>query len=283
MLAYDPAQKGEKMIEIRAMDEDFLLPRCLHHGPIEAAAPAASTPEEADLPPHPWSDEAIRDLVARRANRFVLCDAGVGWPAEFMREMIRRHGTCALLAWEAGKVVGFVRFYPMTVARLAIQRWKEGEGPEPILDPRLACKPEEDEGTLWVHCVMTSRPYTGATREVALASGGGEYSRAAEEAGGRKGVGLALAETLVPWAREHGWRRIIKVAHPDLDWFYGIWGGGGKEFWQKAGFEVVGTIHARPKWADGDTADTLLLRAQAAEKGMTQEEIWTFYRVAYEL
>lgn len=35
------------MIEIKPMDEDFLLPRCLHHGPIEVAAAAGS--EEGDL------------------------------------------------------------------------------------------------------------------------------------------------------------------------------------------------------------------------------------------
>lgn len=197
--------------------------------------------------------------------------------------MIQRYGTCALLAWEGRKVVGFVRFYPMTVARLPAQRWKEGEGPEPNIDPRLACEPEEDEGTLWVHCVMTSRPYTGAKKDVPPTSGGDRIYRTAEEAGGRRGVGLKLAKALIPWAREHGWKRIIKVAHPDLDWFYGIWGGGGKEFWEKAGFEVVGTIHASPKWADDDPADTTILRAQAAEKGMTEEAIWTCYRMAYEL
>jgi GNAT superfamily N-acetyltransferase len=265
------------MVEIRPMGEDCILPRCLHAGPIGATVIRVSEPADVALAPHPWSDETIRDLVAERPD-FGLCDAGEGFPAEFMREMIQRYGTCALLAWEGGKVVGFVRFYPMEIARMVDER-RAGRA-EPILDPTLACDPEHDHATLWVHCVMTSRPYTGGTTEVGSTSGGDRIFRAAEEAGARKGVGLRLAKALVPWAREHGWKRIIKIAPCDLDFFYGIWGGGGKTFWEKAGFRAVGTIYRPQEWSEEDMAT---LRAQTADKGMTEEDAWTFHRMAYEL
>ena len=265
-----------RMVEIKPMDEEFILPRCLHAGPIDTAAGEASESVESDVPQHPWSDETMRDLVARHPD-FGLCDAGGGWAREFMREMIRRYGTCALLAWEEGKVVGFIRFYAMEIARMVDER-RAGRA-EPILDPTLACEPQDDAATLWVHCVMTSRPYTGTTVEVGPTSGGDAIFRTAEQAGARKGIGLRLARALIPWAREHGWKRVIKVAPCDLDFFYGIWGGGGKAFWEKVGFKVIGTIHRPQEWSGADMAT---LRAQMADRGMTEDEVWTFYRMAYE-
>jgi len=151
------------MVEVKPMDEEFMLPRCLHAGPIDAAAGEAFESGESDVPQHPWSDEMMRGLVARHPD-FGLCDTGGGWAREFMRETIRRYGTCALPAWEEGKVVGFIRFYPMEIARMVDER-RAGRA-EPILDPTLACEPEDDAATLWAHCVMTSRPYTGTTAEV---------------------------------------------------------------------------------------------------------------------
>ena len=45
-----------------------------------------------------------------------------GWrgdPAkEFMREMIQRYGSCAMLAWREGKIVGQLRFYPRHIMSL---------------------------------------------------------------------------------------------------------------------------------------------------------------------
>lgn len=265
------------MIEIRPMDEDYILPRCLHAGPIDAMATQASEGAAVDLPPHPWSDETIQALAAEHGGG--ITHGGEPASREFMREMIQRYSTCALLAWRGRTVVGFVRFYPMKIARLVAEaRAKKVEG---ILDCTLACPPEQDEGTLWVQCVMTSRPYTG-WREPVLPSGKPHtWSATAEQAGARKGLGVRLARAVVPWARDHGWKRVIKLAHCDLDFFYGQWGGGGKAFWEKAGFRAVGTICRPEEWADED--DMTVLRAQAAENGMSEEEVWTYYRMSCEL
>ena len=181
-----------------------------------------------------------------------------------MREMIRRYGTCALLAWQQQKVVGHIRFYPMKVARLLAA----GETDvSPILNCTLACGPDQDEGTLWVLCVMTCAPYTDSAE--------------AAQVGARKGIGLQLARALVAWAREHGWQRIVKVAHCDLDWFYGILGGGGKAFWEKAGFKVAGSFYKRA-WQFKDE-DKAAVDAQMARSGMTERDMWTWYRMQYDL
>jgi len=254
------------MIDIRPMDEGYIHVICQHDGPIDTSTftPAWEQPDAA-LPPHPWGDATIARLAGDHGAMLTH-----GWcksPAamEFMREMIRRYGTCALLAWNGKMVVGHIRFYPMAVARLVVHS-AESEL-VPVLDPTCACEPERDTGALWVQCVMTCPSYQDA--------------KGAALAGARKGVGLGLARALVAWARVHGWRRIVTVAHCDLDWFYGVQGGGGRAFWEKAGFRVAGSFRKRAFALNGDAR--ALVDAQMASAGMREEDIWTWYRMVYDL
>ena len=252
------------MIEIKPMDESYILVDCLHHGPVDPSSSPRRVENEwqdaPDLPPHPWSDETIAQLAKEYKG---ISHGWAGDPGrEFMREMILRYGTCAILVWEGQKGIGHLRVYPMSVSRLLKQT-----DPSPVLDSTLACKLEEDEGTLWVQCVMTCPPY--------------EDSEGATQAGARKGIGLKLVRALIPWAKEQGWKRIVKVAHCDLDWFYGIQGGGGKGFWEKAGFKIVGTFYKQAWEFDGNHKS--VVQAQMTEKGMTEEDIWTWYLMAYDL
>ena len=108
-----------------------------------------------------------------------------------------------------------------------------------------------------------------------------EDAEGAAAAGARKGVGVRLAGALVTWAREHRWRRIVKVAHCDLDWFYGIQGGGGRAFWEKAGFCVASSFRKRAFALTGDAR--ALVDAQMASAGIREEDIWTWYRMVYDL
>jgi GNAT superfamily N-acetyltransferase len=190
-----------------------------------------------------------------------------------MIEMIRRYGTCAILAWEGQKVVGHLRFYPMEIARLFVP-------PEDDRSPKVltwAGDPEEDEGTLWVQCVMTARPYIGPEPDGVT----GRNWPAMTEAGARRGIGLKLVLGLVDWAQAHGWRRVVKVAHADIDCFYGQLGGGGKAFWEKAGFHVARAYYDRPAhWAPEFVA---LAESQGREKGMTPQQVWTWYRMVQTL
>jgi GNAT superfamily N-acetyltransferase len=243
------------------MDENYLHLTCLHGRAADTARfepPADPLPGE--HPPLPWSDEMLREVIASYREHRI----GHPRPAPFMGEMIRRYGTCAILAWEGQHVTGHIRFYPMEVARLLAP----GEpDPSPVLDCRFACEPAADEGTLWVQCVTTSRPYTDAA--------------GARETGARQGIGRKLAEALVAWARERGWARVVKVAHCDLDWFYGIQGGGGKAFWLKSGFHVADTLHNRP-W-EPDAEAKAIIEAQMNENGMTERDVWTWYKMVCKL
>ena len=254
------------MIEIKSMDEGDIHIDCMHHGPVDPASPPRRVEKEwqdaPNLPAHPWSDETIVDL-AKTYRR--ISEGWAGDPCrEFMREMILRHGSCAMLAWEDGKIVGHLRFYPLTVAQLLVHASPENQG---LLIEDGATAFEPDPETLWVQCGMTCKPY--------------EKPEEAKKAGARKGVGLKLARALIAWAKEHGWKRIVKQAHSDLDCFYGTCGGGGKAFWEKAGFEVVGTLRPdKSFWGDYWTD---IIERQRKEKGMTAEEVWTWYRMAYEL
>ena len=262
------------MIEIRPMDEGYIHVDCLHHGPVDPSSPPTRGREWQDaprLPPHPWSDETVAEL-ARQYRR--ISEGWAGDPArEFMREMIQRHGTCAMLAWEDGKVVGHLRFYPLTIAQLLFEA--DPKKHRLLADAGVTVF-EPDPETLWVLCVMTSRPYVGPQE----GEMGGKAFPSSKAAGARRGRGQKLVAALISWAGERGWKRIVKQAHADLDCMYGIFGGGGKAFWLKAGFKVVGRHYN--EMAEGDPwHDTAESQAQA--KGMSKQEAWTWYHMAYDL
>ena len=255
------------MIEIKPMDEGYLHLMCLHDGPVDTTTfEPPPDPLPGGHPPHPWSDRALREV----AEAYRLHEVYHPRPAPFMREMIRRYGTCAMLAWEGQQVIGHLRFYPMQVARLFIPQGEDC----PSLS--WAGEPQDDAGTLWVQCVMASRPYVGPDPDTVT----GRNWPAMQEAGARRGVGLRLVQGLIGWAGEHGWNRIAKVAHADLDCFYGQLGGGGKAFWQKAGFGVDESFYERPE----RSAEFMgLAESEGREKGVAPEEVWTWYRMVYEL
>lgn len=258
------------MIEIRPMNEGYLHLVCLHEGAVDPArvqVPARRLP--GGHPPHPWSDETLRAVAARYREQRVYHPR----PADFMVEMIRRYGTCAMLAWEGPQVVGHLRFYPLAVIRLF---WPpEDAASVPIL--AWAGDPEDDEGTLWVQCVMTSRPYIGAELDAVT----GRHWPSSEEAGARRGIGLQLVLELIDWARAHGWARIVKVAHADVDCFYGQLGGGGKAFWEKAGFAAVQSHRFYPAvWKAEFRA---LAESQSRARGLSADEVWTWHKTQYNL
>ena len=261
------------MIEIKPMNKDYIHVYCLHHGPVTAGVAPDGAPEwrkVEDLPPHPWSNETIVELSEKYDG---ISHGWSGEPSvEFMRDIIQSYGTCAMLAWQDKKIVGQLRFYPREIARLVAVSQTDSC---PNLDCRMACEPQEDQITLWVQCVMTCRPYVGSED----ATLGGRFFPK-EKTGARKGTGFKLVQGLISWAREHGWKRIVKVAHCDLDCFYGIVGGGGKAFWEKAGFKVIGSYHDEYQ-KDDDWKATV--EAQAKVKGLSKQEAWTWYHMMYEL
>ena len=105
-----------------------------------------------------------------------------------------------------------------------------------------------------------------------------------KEAGARRGTGLKLVLSLISWARDRGWKRIVTQTNVDLDCWYGISGNAGKTFWQKAGFEVIGTSYDEPP-KDNVSLNgwRATVESQARAKGMSRREAWTVYHMACEL
>jgi len=262
------------MIEIRPMDEGYVHIQCMHHGPIDPLLPPRPEIEWIDAPdlaPHPWSDETIVELAETYRR---ISEGWTGDPArEFMREMMQRYGTCAMLAWEGGKVVGHLRFYPLVIAQLLVRADPEKQH---LVRWAGAMSFGADPVTLWVQCVMTCVPFVGSEETVR----GGRHFPSMDKAGARKGRGLKLVRGLISWAREHGWKRIVKQTNADLDCMYGMSGGAGKAFWEKAGFKVVGT-HFEEYPNDDDWKATV--ESQAKAKGMSMREAWTLYHMACDL
>jgi GNAT superfamily N-acetyltransferase len=164
------------MIEIRAMADDYVLDRC----PLGEPVDPSDTPEDDD----PSCGERTRAIRRR-----------------FFREVRDHYGNCVFLAWDEGKVVGFLMFFPKPVAlKLGIYT--------------LPTRKLEDE-TLVYACMQFAPAYRG------------------------QGLGTRLVEALIAWAAEHGWRRIevnnVSSGAQDEDWHWG-WA---LPKWQRLGFEAV--------------------------------------------
>jgi hypothetical protein len=169
------------MIIIKPMNESYIHLDCLHDGPVDSLSPSSQKKSlwrvASDLPPHPWNDDMIIE-VAKKYNN--ISEGWRGEPSrEFMREMIHRYGSCAVLAWNGRKVVGHLRFYPLHIAQL-LARSDPVKQSAPAFS---ALRFRSDLGTLWVQCVMTTKPY--------LTDEDGKQVSA------RKGVGQKLVRSLI--------------------------------------------------------------------------------------
>ena len=78
------------MIDIRPMDEDYIMLGCLHDGPVDTSTWRPDWDlDRRGLPPHPWTDETIRDLASEHpAISHGGCEEHAAATREFMLEMI---------------------------------------------------------------------------------------------------------------------------------------------------------------------------------------------------
>ncbi len=191
-------------IVIEMMNDDFILWRCLHSGPLTIDT-IDKWPSDSDMP---WERYRSR-------NKALLA------------KLTEVYGGCAVVARCGDSVVGQLRFYPKAVWEM------EGAGflclqqdsPAGPLDdfPALDFPPREelDDRTLKVHCLMTVSP----------CEDGDSYRRA--------GIGTRMAQKLILWARENGWKRIEADAFEDLPIIYQVTGSAGHTFWEKLGFHAA--------------------------------------------
>ena len=81
------------MIEIKEMDDNYILDWCPLYAPLDPL-----NPPDYNLPPH--MGERAKEI--RRA---------------FFRDVRGKFGNCVLFAWDDGNIVGFLIYLPKTVAR----------------------------------------------------------------------------------------------------------------------------------------------------------------------
>ena len=186
-----------------------------------------------------------------------------------LRRIIDVYGSCAMLAWDGERVVGFLRFYPKALSTMAeagqmcLQQAFPAGPTERLVEQQWPSQEELADKSLSVHCLMTGSP----SQE--------------ENPYQRKGLGTSLVHELVHWARDNGWERIETVAYEDLPVLYEITGSAGLTFWEKLGFEVVEKGVEPELQQESDLVH--LLRRQAAELGLLPDDVANRYTMCLEL
>lgn len=216
-------------IAIEPMTEDFLLWRCLHHGPL-----ARGTIDQ-----HPSTEEVPWERCRRRN-------------LPLLRKLTRTYGACAIVARDGERIVGHLRFYPKAVCGLegagclCLQQDYPAGPAEDFVNAEFPAPAQIEDGTLAVHCLMTGSPLW---RE-------NPYQR--------KGLGTRMVRALIDWARANGWRRIEADSFEDVPIIYEITGSAGHTFWEKLGFRLVDR-HPHPDLREpSDFVTTLETQAKSA-------------------
>ena len=231
-------------VVIEPMTEEFILWRCLHRGPLSKETIEA------------WPADGP-DWERRRAINMPL-----------LTKLMRTYGTCAMLARDGTRVVGFLRFYPKWLyahmkAGLCMQQ-DSPEGPsEDLVEERFAPLEEIEDKMLTVHCMMTGSPFQTENRYL------------------RKGIGTRLAQGLLSWAEAQGWRGIEATAYEGLDILYANTGQAGVHFWERLGFQLVRT-EKEPALAE-DNAFVRKMREEARAVKIDPEKISNRYVMRLEL
>ena len=144
------------------------------------------------------------------------------WPnrpiAAYFRKMIEAYGTSAITAWQAKTLVGFLPFMPLNCGM-------------PEVTFCVVC-PEERQTPLGDIEAAVPIPFEQLSPKVLRVQCA---SVAMNPPLYRKGIGTAMLQHLVDWARESGWERIEgwAFADPSADdaykWIPSV------QFWEKAG------------------------------------------------
>jgi GNAT superfamily N-acetyltransferase len=233
-------------IAIGPMTEDFLLWRCLHGGSLSKGT----------------IDELPTDQVeAWEAHRAIN--------VPLLRKVIRTYGTCAILARDGDRVVGFLRFYPKALlslegaGQLCLQQAFPAGPSEHLVEAGFPPLEEIEDRTLTVHCLMTGSPFQ------------------AENPYQRRRIGTRMAQKLVRWAREGGWEGIEATAFEDIDILYANMGAAGRRFWEKLGFRVVKReVQSVAGWKEEFVRT---MREQALALGLRPEDAQNRYTMRIEL
>lgn len=230
-------------VVIKPMTEEFILWRCLHQGPLDAA-------------------------TIEKGNRAARRDVNLA----LLTKLIRTYGTCAMLAWDRDQVVGYLRFYPKAIASfteagfmlgMCLQQPPPAGPSESVLERRFPPLAEIEDKTLRVHCLMTGSPFVSKNT----------YQR--------KGIGTRMARALMEWAAANGWTAVEAMAFEDINFLYSHTGQAGLAFWAKLGFTVV-RKGIEPFLAQ-ENDFSRKLRAAAQAEGFDLAGIANVYTMRFEL
>jgi GNAT superfamily N-acetyltransferase len=170
-----------------------------------------------DCPQEPTHVDVLRTRNATWCGAMGVSDRPI---REVTTTARREHGNCAVLAWDGDLVVGILTFFPVEdlVERQA-HGWE-------MMEPSLGT------GTLAIaSCVLCSL-------------GGHSYRR--------RGIGRAMGEQAIDWAREQGYRQVGVYQVPSglttIHWQDAC--RPPMPFWRKLGFEVAGTAESGRRWKE---------------------------------
>ncbi len=229
----------EKVLDIRAMDEGFIVYRKMFTAPLTADNMATADPEY---------------LAEGPADRFEVFK-------QFFRKQIRAIGSCMILAWDGDGVVGKMHFTTREVHEAigGPERWDSAacycvdqvgfsERIKQISDEQLTGLLASASRTLRILCFNIGH---------------------GDERWHGQGIAKAMVEYLKSWARQRNWRRIEAPSCPDItpttvvgDWMLR------RGALERRGFRVVVEMPAPPKQVQTRLA---VVEKLLARKGDTAE------------
>lgn len=123
---------------IESMRPDFILWRCLHHGPVSSETLDAYPPDDAI----PWARYRLRNIP-------------------LLDKLARTYGATAIVARDGDRVAGTLRFYSKTVALmrgaggLCLQQDFPSGPADDFAKMGFPAPADLEDKTLLVHCLMT--------------------------------------------------------------------------------------------------------------------------------
>jgi len=197
MVSEKRVEFGEKTVSVRMMDESYVV---------------------SDCPQEPVQ------VTSLRQRRGVWCRSMGVFPGRTppIRDVVehaqKAHGNCAVIAWDADRVVGILTFFPV----------------EDLVDR---------EAYGWEQMMPYIVQDTLAVGSCVLCSLAGDEYRG-------KGIGRTMAELMIEWAQSRGKKRIgvfaVESGLATIHWKDSC--RPPKPFWEKLGFSVVGKQTSARDW-----------------------------------
>lgn len=142
-----------------------------------------------------------------------------------MRSFHDTYGNAAVIAWDGNMALGHIIFIPKAEAR----KWKM------LYHERMPTSSDADKALV--------------VEAVGFCSIGGQKYRG-------HGIGKAMADMMIDWARQNGWTRMQIFGVPS-GLFPGHWMDScmpSRPFWEKFGFEVIDKVKNGQTWDEVKTA-----------------------------